>query len=135
MPDVRHDPYTIPDRGVLATGLLLGLLAVVLASLAAHGPLAPTESDAQRQVDTATLVHFVHALGSMLLAFWPGGARVRLAVAGAWLTGTILFSGSLYSLTLFDQAWPGPLTPLGGLLLITGWLVWLVGLIVPRSAH
>lgn len=133
MPDHNERRHATPDNRVLAAGLVSGLIAVVLAALAAHGPMAPTDPTAQRQVDTAILMHFVHTLGLMLVAFWPAPARWRAVITAGWLLGILLFSGSLYALILFGQSWPGPITPLGGLFLMLGWLVWLIGLMVTRT--
>lgn len=120
-------------RPILIIGILTGFVGVIVAALAAHGPLAPVDHDAQRQVDTAILLHFVHALGLILLALWPGSSRVKLPVTALWLTGTLLFSGSLYSLTMLGLPWPGPITPIGGLFLMLGWLLWLIGAWRPGS--
>ncbi|WP_322520312.1 DUF423 domain-containing protein [Guyparkeria halophila] len=132
MPQTIGHQAPVADRPVLAIGLANGLVAVVLAALAAHGPMAPTDLDAQRQVDTAILLHFVHTLAIMLLAYWPAPGRWRLTLALAWLVGIILFSGSLYALTLFNQPWPGAITPIGGLFLMLGWIGWLGGLLVVK---
>ncbi|MFI9651807.1 DUF423 domain-containing protein [Guyparkeria halopsychrophila] len=132
MPEPASQQATLADTRILAVGLVSGLAAVVLAALAAHGPMAPTEWDAQRQVDTAILLHFVHTLALMLLACWPAPVRWRLTIAAFWVTGIILFSGSLYALTLFADAWPGPVTPLGGLFLMLGWIGWLIALFVAK---
>lgn len=132
MPETPGHQVHFADRRVLAIGLASGLVAVVLAALAAHGPMAPTDLDAQRQVDTAILLHFVHTLAMMLLAYWPADARWRLTIAAAWLIGITLFCGSLYALTLFDQPWPGPITPIGGLFLMLGWVGWLIGLLIDQ---
>lgn len=133
MPDRNERRHATPDNRVLAAGLVSGLIAVVLAAIAAHGPMAPTDPTAQRQVDTAILMHFVHTLGLMLVAFWPAPASWRAIITAGWLLGILLFSGSLYALTLFSQPWPGLLTPLGGLFLTLGWIAWLVGLSVVRQ--
>lgn len=122
-----------PDRLVLAVGLISGLLAVVLGAAGAHGPLAPTDADAQRQLDTATLFHLAHSLGLMVLAFWPGGCVWRRGIGLSWALGLLLFAGSLYALTMFASPWPGALTPLGGLLLMLGWIGWLLALMVDRN--
>lgn len=122
----------LADRRVLAIGLVSGLVAVMLAALAAHGPMAPTNLDAQRQVDTAIMLHFVHTLALMLMAHWAAPARWRLTIAGLWLIGIILFSGSLYALTLFNQPWPAAITPIGGLFLMLGWIGWLTGLLAVK---
>jgi len=119
------------DRLVLAAGLISGLVAVVLGALGAHGPLAPESAKAQRQLDIATLFHLAHSLALMILAFWAGGTGWRRAVAVSWTLGLLLFAGSLYALTLFGSPWPGAVTPVGGLLLMLGWLGWLVALLRP----
>ncbi|HER34660.1 MAG: DUF423 domain-containing protein [Halothiobacillaceae bacterium] len=123
-------PRPQPDRLILIVGLASGLVAVALGAMGAHGPLAPSEAVAQRQLDIATLYHLAHSLGLLVLAGWPGSAAWRRAIALCWATGIVLFSGSLYGLTLFSTPWPGMLTPFGGLLLLAGWLVWLVSLLV-----
>ncbi|MCL7743760.1 DUF423 domain-containing protein [Guyparkeria hydrothermalis] len=127
MADSSTHPHRLPDRLVLALGLASGLVAVVLGAIGAHGPLAPSALTYQRQLDTATLFHLVHSLGLMILAFWPSTALWRRGIALAWCLGLALFAGSLYALALFAAPWPGALTPLGGLLLMLGWLGWLVG--------
>ena len=132
MPAQPSDPRRHPDRLILAIGLLGGLIAVVLGALGAHGPLAPTTAVSQRQLDTATLFQLAHSLGLMVLAFWPAAAVWRRAVALSWILGLLLFAGSLYAQTLFNAPWPGVLTPLGGLLLMLGWLGWLVALAADR---
>ncbi|WP_197408200.1 MULTISPECIES: DUF423 domain-containing protein [unclassified Guyparkeria] len=98
----------------------------MFAAVGAHGPLAPADPVTQRQLDIATLFHLVHSLALMILALWPSGRRWRRGIALSWLAGIVLFAGSLYGLTLFATPWPGALTPLGGLLLMLGWLAWLV---------
>jgi uncharacterized membrane protein YgdD (TMEM256/DUF423 family) len=132
MPGIPGTTPAHPDRAILLTGLANGLVAVLVAATAAHGPLAPTDIAAQRQVDTASLLHFVHTLGLMLLAFWPNGAVWRRLTALAWLGGILLFCGSIYSQVLLGWPWPGPSTPIGGLLLMVGWLAWMAGLMGDR---
>ena len=75
--------------------------------------------------DTAVLYHLLHAA----LA-WVAGQRAiserspllrRAAIA--WILGIVLFSGSLYTLALGGPRWMGPITPLGGLGLIVGWIL------------
>ena len=61
------------------------------------------------------------ALLALSLRSADDGPRIQLP---AWLfsLGITLFSGSIYLLVLTAQRWPGPLTPLGGLCLIAGWV-------------
>jgi len=116
----------MPDRIALSLGLFSALTAVILAASGAHGPLAPSEPQAIRYLDTAVTFHLFHSLALMVLGFWPARRRIRLSVLLLLAAGTLLFSGSLYLQTMSPWPLPGVVTPLGGLLLIIGWATWLV---------
>jgi len=114
------------DRLALRLGALFGLFGVILGALAAHGPVHDYLEN-QNHLDfwrTALSYQWFHALA--LLAVGQGRSSRRGTVI-CWLIGVVLFSGSLYVLALDStQKWAGPLTPLGGLFLIAGWLwLWL----------
>lgn len=111
-------------------GLLLAL-ATVLGAFGAHALKAQLAPDRLQVYETAVRYHFLHALGllgiGLTLRFVPT-APVRWA-AILVLVGVVLFSGSLYALTFGAPAsvlWP--VTPLGGLALIAGWISYAVGL-------
>lgn len=78
--------------------------------------------------EVANRYHMYHALGLLAVAWaatrWPGGA----VTAAGWLflVGIVLFSGSLYLLSLTGQRWLGAITPLGGAAFLVGWflLLW-----------
>jgi uncharacterized membrane protein YgdD (TMEM256/DUF423 family) len=115
------------DRLALRLGAILALFAIILGALAAH-PGDRFLCDYLRLRDrldiwhTALAYQWLHALA--LLAVGQGRSARRGTVI-CWLLGTVLFSGSLYILALDPaQKWAGPLTPLGGLVLIFGW-AWL----------
>lgn len=112
------------DRLALRLGALLGLFGVILGALAAHGNVHDF-LEKQGHLDfwhTALFYQWTHALA--LLAVGQGRSARRGTVI-CWLIGVVLFSGSLYILALDStQKWAGPMTPLGGLFLIAGW-VWL----------
>jgi uncharacterized membrane protein YgdD (TMEM256/DUF423 family) len=106
-------------------GALLAFLAVAAGAFGAHalrGRLAP---DLVEVFETAVRYQMYHALALLAVAWvnerWPTTAS---AVAG-WLfvAGIVLFSGSLYVLSLSGQRWLGAVTPLGGLAFLAGWLV------------
>lgn len=111
-------------NNVLATRIaaVMGLLAVALGAFGAHAlseTLARHGTDAAWQ--TATFYHFVHAVMLFVVA-----GRLPLP-RGPWycfLTGILVFSGSLYLLALTNQRWLGAITPIGGVSFIAGWL-WL----------
>ena len=71
--------------------------------------------------NTAVLYHFLHGLALLVLAYLGAGPRPAW-----WLLffGVIVFSGSLYALSLTNISRLGVITPLGGLLFLAGWL-WL----------
>ena len=71
---------------------------------------------------TAVLYQLLHAVALLALSGWreAHGGPDR-SVAGCWVTGVVLFSGSLYWLSLGGPAFLGSVTPLGGIILLTGW--------------
>jgi len=115
------------DRLALRLGTLFALFAIILGALAAHkgDNFLCDYLEKQGRLDvwhTALFYQWVHALA--LLAVGQGRSARRGTII-CWLIGVVLFSGSLYILALdSSQTWAGPLTPLGGLFLIAGW-VWL----------
>jgi uncharacterized membrane protein YgdD (TMEM256/DUF423 family) len=103
-----------------------GFLAVALGAFGAHGlstRLAPLADGAQRLEwwKTAALYHLTHALALALAAGLLGNTRAGRVACIAFCIGTLLFSGSLYAMTLTGARWLGAVTPLGGLSLLVGW--------------
>lgn len=72
--------------------------------------------------ETAVFYHLLHASIAWATVFSPPLAKKNAGRAACcWLLGVIIFSGSLYGLASGGPRWLGPITPLGGLLLILGW--------------
>jgi uncharacterized membrane protein YgdD (TMEM256/DUF423 family) len=99
-------------------------IAVALGAFGAHGLEGRVSMQQLEWWHTATLYLFVHALGLLLV-----GLLIRLKYitqTTAWLLqiGIIIFAGSLYAMTLGAPRWFGAITPIGGVLMIAGWL-WL----------
>ncbi len=116
------------ERLFFALGSLTGLVGVAAGAFGAHslrGRLAPEMLDVY---ETAVRYQLVHALALLAVAWavarWPASP----AAAAGWLfvAGTVLFSGSLYALSLSGVRWLGAITPLGGVAFIAGWacLIW-----------
>jgi uncharacterized membrane protein YgdD (TMEM256/DUF423 family) len=116
------------DRVFFGLGALSALLAVAAGAFGAHALRARLVPDMQGVFEVGARYHMYHALGLLAAAWavarWPGGA----AVTAGWLfvAGTVIFSGSLYLLSLTGQRWLGAVTPLGGLAFVLGWgaLAW-----------
>jgi len=110
---------------------LLGATAVAIGAFGAHG-LKPRLTEYQLTIfEKGVQYHFYHALAllatGLLLHF--RGSNPWLVRAG-WLffAGVMAFSGSLYilacrDLLTFPTAWAGPVTPIGGLCLLAGWVI------------
>lgn len=105
-----------PDWTRVGAGLLA--LGVACAAFGAHGLEKLVEPERVRIFDTGARQHLIHAVGLLVLGQLPAPPR-----ACGWLVlaGIVLFSGSLYALTLSGQRWLGAITPLGGLSFIAGW--------------
>jgi len=115
------------NKTILVTGLVLGLLAVVLGAFGAHGLKKVIGPDEINTFETGVKYQMYHALFLMLLSLVPNVTNgVKATVFYAILMGVILFSGSIYFLatnvlTSFDFKKIGFITPIGGALLIFGW--------------
>jgi uncharacterized membrane protein YgdD (TMEM256/DUF423 family) len=118
----------------LWSGALLCGTGVALGALAAHA-LKPVLSPEQMEVFQTgvryQLLHGLALLGCSALA--SSGRRTALA-AGAFLAGTLLFSGSLYVLALSGPRWSGAITPVGGVLMVLGWAALLLQNLRRRAA-
>jgi uncharacterized membrane protein YgdD (TMEM256/DUF423 family) len=98
-----------------------GFLAVAFGAFAAHGLADPKAAEVMRTGSTYEMVHALAILACAALTGLP--PRIRFAVPAMFLSGSLLFSGSLYALALGAPHWIGAVTPFGGLLFLTGWLV------------
>jgi len=111
-----------PRPLLLAAGLL-GFTGVALGAFGAHGLKATLEATGQLHTwEKAVFYQLVHAVALFALANWPNPATRR--IGACWIGGVLLFSGSLYVLALGGPVkflWP--VTPLGGLALLVGWLL------------
>lgn len=120
-------------KQLLITGSILAGLSVVLGAFAAHWLKENIGINELNNFHTAVNYQMYHALALLMMAALPQKFHIRLFRLAfyAFLTGVILFSGSLYLLstreiTGFYWPWIGPVTPVGGLLLISGWALLVV---------
>lgn len=107
-------------------GSLSAFLGVALGAFGAHGLKNRVTPDMLVVWQTGVQYHLVHALGLLLIGILchllPETSLVRSA---GWflLSGTVLFSGSLYVMVLSDIRALGMITPLGGVAFLVGWLL------------
>lgn len=118
-------------RSTIITGSVFMALAVAFGAFGAHivqDLLTPDRFDVYQ---TGVEYHFYHALGLLLLGVISLNMPENkwLAWSGySLVAGILIFSGSLYLLTLTDTGWLGAITPLGGVAFILGWIFLAVGM-------
>lgn len=119
--------------------LLLGganaALVVILGAFGAHALKARLSPEMMTVYHTGIQYHLFHALG--LLAIGLAAAWIPASVSLKWsgwlmLAGIVLFSGSLYLLSLTGQRWLGAVTPFGGVAFIAAWVLFCIA--VTRAA-
>lgn len=115
-------------RTLLLAGIL-GFLGVALGAFGAHGlqsAFAEAPDAAKRLAwwQTAVQYHLWHALLLVGIGVWQRTEDARLLGAATWLTlaGIVLFSGSLYAMTLSGITKLGMITPIGGTALLAAWI-------------
>jgi len=115
----------------LALGCINAMLVVIIGAFAAHGLKARLTVENMAIFQTGVQYHFYHAVGLILL----GLIALQIPISpylrwSGWLmlVGIILFSGSLYTLSVTNIRWLGMITPFGGLAFIIAWLLLTIGI-------
>ena len=107
-----------------AVGAFAAAIGVALGAFGAHALKSRVTEDLLAVFETGVRYQMYHALALLAVAWaatrWPGG----LINASGWLFlfGILIFSGSLYVMTLTGVRWLGAITPIGGLCFILGWI-------------
>lgn len=115
----------------ILVGVILAMLSVVLGAFAAHGLKSRLQNDRIETFQTGAQYQMYHALAlitvGIVARMVPSGGLSLLSGAG-WLfiVGIVLFSGSLYALSLTGRRALGAITPIGGLCFIVGWLLFAI---------
>lgn len=114
---------------VLSLASAFGALAVILGAFGAHALKGHLSDTALNTFDTAVKYQSIHALALLfvgLITLQHEQSLFRWS-ATFFICGVLLFSGSLYMLAFGAPRWVGPITPVGGLCLIVGWMLLLIG--------
>ncbi|WP_345951429.1 MULTISPECIES: DUF423 domain-containing protein [unclassified Mucilaginibacter] len=122
------------NKRIIVTAALLGALAVITGAFGAHGLKARLEPQQLQVWGTAVQYHFYHVFALLFLAAF-NRSNNNFTYASYWLftLGILFFSGSLYLLacnSILQWSWLhvlGPITPVGGLLFIAGWITLALG--------
>jgi uncharacterized membrane protein YgdD (TMEM256/DUF423 family) len=120
------------NKNFLAVGALFGALSVALGAFAAHALKSMLPADAVAVFETGVRYQFYHAVALLVIGILSEKfSQKKLRWAGnCFIAGIILFSGSLYAITVLRIAetigaikYIGIITPFGGLSFIAGWLL------------
>jgi uncharacterized membrane protein YgdD (TMEM256/DUF423 family) len=110
---------------------LSGFLSVGLGAFAAHGLRGSLDPRLMNAFETGVSYQMQHSLAllfvGVLSLVWGRHWALDYASYG-FMLGIVLFSGSLYLLALTGWKWPGPITPLGGLSFLAGWVLLSIGI-------
>jgi len=127
------------DKNIMGTAAILGALTIAIGAFGAHGLKELVNAEALQSFETGVRYQMYHVFALLVLGCWGSfagtngmDAQRKLQNTKKWTFrffcfGMLLFSGSIYLLALkevlpFSIGFLGPVTPLGGLLLIIGWL-------------
>lgn len=117
-------------RAFALLGALNAFIAVAAGAFGAHALKKRLTEEMLGIFEIGVRYHFYHALGLFAVAWLVsrGGGTGGLAAVGGWLmvAGIVVFSGSLYVLSLTGTRWLGAVTPVGGLCFLAAWacLAW-----------
>jgi uncharacterized membrane protein YgdD (TMEM256/DUF423 family) len=112
---------SVPRWSILAAGSL-GFSGIALGAFGAHALKETLTTRGTLPIwQTAVSYQLVHAVALLALAGWSSAGRKAGWIAGAWVLGTVCFSGSLYWLALGGPSFLGPVTPFGGVAFLVGW--------------
>jgi len=127
----------VAQRLLLAIAALLGGLAVAAGAFGAHALGQRVGAEQLAWWETGVRYQLAHALAMLLavLLARAGAGGAALVAAALLAAGTVIFSGTLYAMTLGAPRVLGAVTPIGGVAMLAGWLVlaWSVLGIGPRG--
>ncbi|MBY9080417.1 DUF423 domain-containing protein [Paenibacillus sp. HN-1] len=117
------------QRMFTAWGALLAMLSVAIGAFGAHILKSTLSESSMAVFETGVQYHMMHALGVLIVGLaaghWGESRRLRWT-GGLLIAGIVLFSGSLYALSISGIKVLGAITPIGGVCFIVGWLLFAI---------
>jgi len=116
------------NKNIVITASVLAAITIAIGAFGAHGLKQLVDSEAIATFETGVRYQMYHCLALLVVGFAkPISENNRKWVFRFFLFGIVFFSGSIYLLALkavlpFAVSFLGPITPLGGLFFIIGWL-------------
>ena len=116
------------DRLFFCIGAFSGFLGVLLGAFGAHLLKQRLDPEMLGVFEVGVRYQMYHALALLVLSLLASHSPApSITWAGRLMTtGIVIFSGTLYALSLSGKSWWGAITPIGGLVLLAGWacLIW-----------
>jgi len=121
-----------PERIFAVAGAISGFLSVAAGAFGAHALRQRLTPDLLAVFETGVRYQVYHALALFAVAWAVGRWSAPQVMWAGWLfiAGTVVFSGSLYALSLTGIRWLGAVTPIGGVCFLAGWLSLALGIAV-----
>ncbi|MBP9837095.1 MAG: DUF423 domain-containing protein [Proteobacteria bacterium] len=116
------------EKTFFLTACIFAFLAVAAGAFAAHGLKTKISPEMLAIFETAARYQIYHAFALFIAAWATKYDNNLISYAGyLFIIGIIIFSGSLYLLSLTEMRWLGAITPLGGVAFLSGWLMLMLG--------
>ena len=103
---------------------LSGLIATMMGAYGAHGLPGKVSPNLLASFETAVQYQFFHSLALLIIAgllLLRPASRLLVGAGSCMVIGMLGFSGSIYALVLLGSKFFGPITPMGGMVLMIGW--------------
>ena len=117
-------------KSFIRAGSFFAMAAVILGAFGAHTLEQVIDPEQIATFETGVTYQFYHAFALLFLGLWLYFRKTQMMEYAGWafIIGIILFSGSLYMLSVrewlnLEMNWLGPITPLGGTFFIVGWAI------------
>lgn len=113
-------------RTFLILGSINAFLSVALGAFGAHGLKSRLSEEMMQIYQTAVQYHMFHSVGLLLVgivAQWMTNSSLLNWAGWSMAVGILLFSGSLYLMSVTGIRWLGAVTPFGGVAFLAGWLL------------
>lgn len=127
------------NRKILITASILGLLSVVLGAFGAHGLKQLVSAESLVTFETGVKYQMYHAIMLLFVGMNTNlSVQIKRSILILVLVGILFFSGSIYGLSTnelssFDFKKIALITPVGGILLISAWLVMIIGFLKNKA--
>lgn len=130
---------SIVEKRLLVTGGLFLFMGIILGAFGAHALKQVMDVEALNSYGTGVTYQIYQGLGMLVVSIIPLSRKAKKTIFWGLLVGTILFSFSIYALTLMpiwgvDAGFLGPVTPIGGSIIILTWAYFILQSILLKTS-